>query len=710
MERQQQVEEIFHQALQRDPAERDAFVRQACRDDSGLRREVASLLAHHEGDHGSESWAAAVAAQLVSSSTSLQPGQSLGPYRIESFIAASGMGKVYRATDTRLHRTVAIKVCAERFSERFAQEARIIASLNHPYICQLYDIGRNYLVMELVEGPTLADRIRGGALPWEEALSIARQIAEGLEAAHEKNRIHRDLKPANIKITPEGVAKVLDFGLAKAADESVAAGDQSNSPTVTISATRAGVILGTAAYMSPEQARGPAVDKRTDSWAFGVVLYEMLTGRGLFAGETVSDTLAGVLKSDPDWSALPAETPWAIRRLLRRCLERDRKRRLHDIADVRIEIEEALAEPQPPAAAAAMNRRHLGWIAAAGLLLGAFGLWQLWRVGQLPGNDPVIRFHIETPSGGRFVPAGAFGGGLAVSPDGQTIAFIANVGGSIGIWVRCLDATDARLLPETNGAIAPFWSPDGKSIAFSRSNKLQALDLARGTLVNICDISGTFTGGAWSEDGQILFALRELGGLFQVAASGGAPSPFTKLDRAHGELLHSWPQMLPGGRFLYSARSIDSENEAVYAAPVRDPSRRAPLLSSVRAVRGLTGASYVRGDDGKEYLLWIRGTTLVGQPFDTGKLQLTGEAFSVADPAAAVSASGKVVACAPSLPARQFEWFNRGGRQVGILSEPGDYVFSRISPDGRRVVTIRNGPADGWLLETARGVASQKRG
>lgn len=505
--------------------------------------------------------------------------------------------------------------------------------------------------------------------------------------------------------------KLLDFGLAKAAEDPVAASDQHNSPTVTISPTRAGVILGTAAYMSPEQARGSAVDKRADIWAFGVVLYEMLTGRGLFAGETVSDTLAGVLKSDPDWTALPVETPPAVRRLLRKCLERDRKRRLHDIADARIEIEEWRAEPQPLAAAAAPSRRRLGWIAAVGLLLGAFGLWGLWQLFRgrdWTAHQEVIRFQIQPPSEGRFVAAGVFGGGLAVSPDGRMVAFIANVNGTIGVWVRPLDGADARLLPGTNGATAPFWSPNSKSIGFSTFGKLRAFDLEHGTLVNICDIPGSFTGGAWSEDGRILFGVREEGGLLQVAASGGTPSQLTNIDRAKGEVTHSQPRMLPGGRFLYAARNIDSENETVYAAPMREPSRRVPLLSSLKAaMRSLSGVSYVRRDDGKAYLLWIRGTTLMGQQFDADALQVTGDSFSVAEPAVTVSAGANVLVYAPSLAARQFQWLDRNGRSVGVLGEPAEYVFSRISPDGRRVVTVRAGPADIWLLETTRGVASR---
>jgi serine/threonine protein kinase len=299
MERLQQIEEIFQEALQRASDERDAYVRQACHGDTELQREVLSLLENHHRGGTLEPWAAAAAAQLVQR-TSMQAGQCLGPYRIECFIAAGGMGEVYRATDTRLRREVAVKVSAARFSERFEREARVIASLNHPHICQLYDVGPNYLVMELVEGENLS-----GPLPVEMALHYARQIAEVLEAAHEKGIVHRDLKPANVKVTSEGVVKVLDFGLAKAFDGAPVTGT-SNSPTQTISATRTGVILGTAAYMSPEQARGAEVDKRADIWAFGCVLFEMLTGRQAFQGETTSDILAAVLKEEPDWSRIPA--------------------------------------------------------------------------------------------------------------------------------------------------------------------------------------------------------------------------------------------------------------------------------------------------------------------------------------------------------------------------------------------------------------------
>jgi serine/threonine-protein kinase len=411
MERWRQIESLFQEALQRDPAERDAYVRAACHGDSDLRREVLSLLANHEPASDSKPWAAAAAAKLIDSSISLEPGQCLGPYRIESFLAAGGMGEVYRATDTRLHREVAIKVSSARFSERFEREARVIASLNHPHICQLYDVGPNYLVMELVEGENLA-----GPVPMEIALNYARQIAEALETAHEKGIVHRDLKPANVKITSAGVVKVLDFGLAKAIDEPSAAADPTNSPTLTMSPTRAGVIMGTAAYMSPEQARGKPVDKRADIWAFGCVLYEMLAGKQGFQGETTSDILAAVLKTDPDWKVLPPETPASIRRLLRHCLERDRKRRLRDIVDALIGIDEAEAEAPAMPVAPRLASRLLPWIGAALLALALPAVWLL----RPQPEERMLQFEVSAPPGYTFGTLNIYR--YAISPDGSKLA------------------------------------------------------------------------------------------------------------------------------------------------------------------------------------------------------------------------------------------------------------------------------------------------
>jgi len=630
----------------------------------------------------------------------MSPGHSIAHFRITAKLGQGGMGEVWLATDTKLNRDVAIKILPEAFAQdadrmaRFQREAQVLASLNHPNIAQIYGVEERALVMELVEGEPLRPPVS-----LETALDCARQIADALAAAHDKGITHRDLKPANIMVTPQAVVKVLDFGLAAVAQKS--SGDPTTSPTLTISPTLAGIILGTAAYMSPEQARGKPVDKRADIWAFGVVLYEMLTGEQLFQGETVSDTLAGVLKTDPDWSALPRETPLEIRRLLRRCLERDPQRRLHDIADARIEIEDALEHPQTPAEPPRKKQFRLAWIAAASLLLAAVGWWLLSH-NRNPGYlEPVARLQLQLPEGGRFISPGTFAGGLAVSPDGKTAAFVAVVDGSAGLWVRSLDAAQARLLPGTAGAISPFWSPDSKSLAFSSSGGLQTLDIGRGTSSKICDVNGVFLGGSWSSDGRILFAIRDVG-IFQVSASGGSPSQFTTLDRAHGEISHGPPTILPDGKFLYAVLN-DLQGTAVYAAPLQEPSRRVRLLAAP-----FSGITYARSNGGDDYLLWIQGTTLVAQPLDVVKLQLTGDTVSLADPAAAASAGSGVLVYAASVALRQFRWFDRAGKDMGALGDPHDYVFCRISPDGRRIATVHASTnADIWLLETARGVASR---
>src|SRR5215472_4208301 len=543
---------------------------------------------------------------------SLGPGDQLGPYQILAQIGAGGMGQVYKATDTRLGRVVAVKVSSEKFSDRFEHEARAVAALNHPKICQHYDVGPNYLVMEFVEGETLR-----GPLPLERAMDYAGQILDALDAAHRKGITHRDLKPANILLTKSGV-KLLDFGLAKRKAPL-------SETDVTRALTEQGQIVGTLQYMSPEQLQGKEADARSDLFSFGCVLYEMLTGKQAFAGQSAASVIAAILERDP----APLNMAPPLERVVKRCMAKDPDQRVQNALDLKLALTWAMEQP----IAAKADRRTWIAAAAAGLLLGAAGAWQLSRRNPAADNN-VIRFQIQPPEGGRFVPPGAFGGGLAVSPDGRTIAFVANVDGAISLWVQTLDATHARLLPGTRGATSPFWSPDGKSIAFFSVGKLRAFDLVHGTVSNVCDVPGTFMGGAWSEDGRIVFGSLERGNLFQVVSSGGTPSPFTTVDRAHGEVTHRWPKMLPGGRFLYSSRLAESENETIYAAPLRDPAAR---LSVVSSVRSLSGASYVR-DDEKEYLLWMRDAALVAQRFDSKRLQLTGGNFSLADPAESADA------------------------------------------------------------------------
>src|SRR5262245_21995751 len=495
----------------------------------------------------------------------LTAGSRLGPYEILAAIGAGGMGEVYRARDTKLDRDVAIKVLPELFvadSERvarFQREAKTLAALNHPHIGGIYGLedagGVRALVLELVEGPTLADRIAQGPIPLNEALPIARQIAEALEAAHERGIVHRDLKPANIKLRPDGTVKVLDFGLAKALEPLAGSPDSANSPTLTFAATQAGIILGTAAYMSPEQVRGRAVDKRADIWAFGAVVYEMLTGRRAFQGEDVTLTLAEVMKSEPDWTRLPAHVSVGIRAVLKRCLKKDPRQRLHDIADVRLLIDEAATEPVETAVVSLRRRwpivSAIGVAAVAIALAGAAIL-----LNRRSGAPTVVRATFELPDGQVFTNPGRRV--VAISPDGSQFAYVANA----RLYLRPLAGLDATPIPGTEdpegkaeGVLNPVFSPDGRSIAFWSGNTIKRISVTGGAAVTICEAARP-AGISWQGD-TILFG-DGAEGIKQVSANGGKAQ--TLVNVRQGEIAHG-PQMLPSGQAVLFTITSEAGND-----------------------------------------------------------------------------------------------------------------------------------------------------
>jgi Tol biopolymer transport system component/predicted Ser/Thr protein kinase len=706
MGRLQQIEEIFQEALQHDPAEREAYVREACGGDTELQRQVSSLLANHHDEGSFETWAARAAAQLIDAPASLQPGQCLGPYRIECFLAAGGMGVVYRATDTRLHREVAIKVSAARFSERFEVEARVIASLNHPHICQLYDVGPNYLVMELVEGPTLADRIQNGALPLDEALAVARQIAEALEAAHEKGRVHRDLKPANVKITPEGVVKVLDFGLAKAAEEPSAVGDPSVSPTLTMSPTRAGMILGTAPYMSPEQARGAAVDKRADIWAFGVVLYEMLTGKQTFRGETTSDILAAVLKEEPDWSRIPA----SVQHLLRRCLVKDPRRRLRDIGDA-MPLLDGVRELAPA-------RRPWVWIGVAAVLaialcVAAVGWWRATRPAPL---HPLVQLSADLPPAttiNRFR-----GVQMALSPDGTRIAVIElHQPGGYRLATRQLNQSEFAPLPGTEGANMPFFSPDSQWIGFFANGKLKKVAIQGGSPVTLCDAPMRIRGASWGDDDNIIASFN--GGLSRVPASGGSPALVPEQSTEKDQIVHAWPQVLPGSQTVLFTSSVKSFDDANIDVLSFKTGQRKTVL------RGGFFGRYLATSKWRGHLVYLRHDTLFSAPFDLGRLEVTGARQPILDDISNsnnsdlggyanfdFSQTGTFVYANAKLgfPEVSIFWLDNSGNTQPLHSTPGLYRAPRFSPDGKRLafwMVTRPVLSDIWVKGLERDTTSR---
>ncbi len=523
----------------------------------------------------------------------LTPGAKLGPYEILSQIGAGGMGEVYRAHDPRVGRDVAIKVSSEQFSDRFTREVHAVAALNHSNVCTLFDVGPNYLVMELVEGPTLADRIKQGPIPLEESLEIARQIADALEAAHEKGIVHRDLKPGNIKIRPDGTLKVLDFGLAKV--EEAAAVSLETSPTLSVVQTAAGVLLGTAAYMSPEQARGKSVDKRADIWAFGVVLYEMLTGRRLFSGDTVSDTLASVLKEAPEFEKIPTK----VKPLLHSCLERNPANRLRDIGDAWKLLESA--QEAIPGSSGPVKKPWLAWTIAALSVLIALALgFALFRK-PVPGPSEVMRFEIPFPD--KVLPLNVTPSRFALSPDGRRLVFAAaSEDGSSRLWLRSIESLEARPLPGTESGISPFWSHDGRFIAFQGSGKLKRMDLSGSPPQTICDnpSPGFLSGGSWNQNDVIIFGGRN--GIFRVSAAGGSPSLLTKTTPSL-EIAHTNPIYLPDGQnFLYQVVGIPDKVGLYLGSLENQPESPGKRLLATP----LTALQVTSQNSGSGQLLFIR--------------------------------------------------------------------------------------------------------
>jgi Tol biopolymer transport system component/predicted Ser/Thr protein kinase len=608
----------------------------------------------------------------------LSPGTRLGPYEILAPLGAGGMGEVYRARDTKLKRDVALKVLPEPFAldpdrmARFQREAEVLASLNHPNIAAIYGVEESALVMELVEGENLK-----GPLPIDTALNYARQIAEALEAAHEKGIIHRDLKPANVMITPAGVVKVLDFGLAKIAEP--VAGNPASSPTLTMGASEPGMIMGTAAYMAPEQARGQTVDKRADIWAFGVVLWEMLTGTRMFPGKTVSDVLAGVLKNEPDLQAVPQQ----VRRLLARCLEKDPRKRLRDIGDWRDVVEDSTA-------GRATRRRT--WVVITGLLAAALAisLWAPWRAPRSVADRPLVQLDLDV---GDEVSQ------PAISPDGMRIVFVSKD----HLAIRRLDQSKITTIAGTEGASFPFFSPDGQWVGFFAAGKLQKIAVEGGAPVTLCDAPNG-RGGSWGDDGNIIAALQASGGLSRVPAAGGTPQPLTdlKADTA-GILSHRWPQALPGGKgVLFTATNLGSQGSLRIVTP------NTGKLKTV--VENSTHGRYLVSG----YLVYNRRGTLFAAPMDPGRLELTGPAVPLLDGVSYsssgqadfdLSGSGTLVYRRGMAETNRIpSWLYSSGKIERVGPKPGNYRTPGLSPDGTRLALAldQEGPRNLWIYNLSR--------
>ncbi|HEY5617539.1 MAG TPA: protein kinase [Vicinamibacterales bacterium] len=659
---------------------------------------------------------------------SLQAGQRIGAYEVVSAIGAGGMGEVYRARDTKLHRDVALKILPEIFAfdadrlARFEREAQVLASLNHPNIAAIYGFeesdGVRALALELVEGPTLADRIAEGPIPVEEALQIARQIVEALEAAHEAGVVHRDLKPANIKLRPDGTVKVLDFGLAKlsqAGGSAVQTPGLTASPTITTPAvTGIGVILGTAAYMAPEQARGKVVDKRADIWAFGCVLYEMLTGGRTFDGDDVTVVTASIIKSDPNWTALPPETPPAVRTILRGCLQKEPRHRIRDIGDVRLALDGAFVVSDGGGKAAGValpqsgfGRQALPWVAAvvAASAITGFATWAVSRNPSDAQPASATRFTIGLPEG-EVLPTAA-GTLVAISPDGRTLIYRSNQNGVFRLYRRAMDQLEATPIGDENAGEAPFFSPDGQWLAFSVGTTLKKVSILGGPSLTLATLpSPTIRGGAWGEDDTMILGggAAGSGGLLRVRATGGTPEPLVMPDAAR---LLWYPQILPGGRAVLFTSSEARPDAGELQIVVLETGERRTLLA------GSAGRVLPSG-----HLVFLRGGTLWAAAFNLETLAVAGNPMPLVEgirvePGGAVQFAVADAGTLAYLPggtsaSRRLFWIDRQGREAAIDAPPRRYYHPRLSPEGDRIaLDVRDQEADVWVWQLTRNTLTR---
>ncbi|HYN06179.1 MAG TPA: protein kinase [Vicinamibacterales bacterium] len=692
-DRWRRVESLCHAALARPAGERDAFLAEVCGDDESLRAEVAALLA------GAESAPSFLETPIGASLPSLV-GRQLGAYRIDASIGAGGMGEVYRAKDTRLGRDVAVKILPTAFTTdpqrrtRFEREARAVAALNHPNICTIHDVGHDqgidFLVMELVDGESLAARLAKGPLPLEEALARAIEIADALDSAHRQRIIHRDLKPGNVMLAKTGLgkahatqAKLLDFGLARIlpSDLDSVAADLSR-------ITKAGAMLGTLEYMAPEQIEGQPADARTDIFAFGALLYEMLTGRRAFEGATAAVVMAAILREDP-----PPVHPRELGRIVRRCLAKDPLRRyqstrdlLNDLEDTKQVLDSGELETRASAQfASAISRARVAWmVAGAALLLAAAAGW--YELNGRPADRPMVRSSLIAPEGTEFDFSE---GAPALSPDGRRVAFLARrPNGARQIWIRALDTLPAQPLAGTEGATHPFWAPDGTALGFFSNLKLRRLDLSSGAIRSLCDVQRAARGGTWGPDGTILFPRSGASEIYRVSADGGSPVAVTEFDARRDETIPRFPAFLPDGRhflFISDGRADPQGRNTVFVGSLDSRTRKPITWTHSSAVYSTSG-----------HLLFLRDVTLFAQRFDVSRLTLVGAPVEIAKWAAATVRNEAVLSVATDAAlvyqtgrgdadVAQLAWMDRNGNQLATVG-PRSVAYSvELSNDGRKV-------------------------